>query len=117
MSRGEAHELSSYKRAVRRDYVGEGFPSAGAGYMPPRAGEPATRQQDDPGLRRLLLDTRTLVRSLRRGRKTGGRLQKMGRRMVLLSSPVGGFMPKPPKWATTRPLLNLCSHSSQKWCS
>jgi hypothetical protein len=39
ISRGEAHELSSYKRAIRRDYVGEGFPSAGAGYMPPRAGE------------------------------------------------------------------------------
>jgi hypothetical protein len=39
ISLGEAHELSSYKRAIRRDYVGEGFPSAGAGYMPPRAGE------------------------------------------------------------------------------
>jgi hypothetical protein len=39
ISRGEAHELSSYKRAIRRDYVGEGFPSAGAGLMPARAGE------------------------------------------------------------------------------
>jgi hypothetical protein len=39
ISRGEAHDLSSYKRAIRRDYVGEGFPSAGGGYMPSRAGE------------------------------------------------------------------------------
>ena len=36
---GEAYELSSYKRALRRDYVGEGFPSAGAGCLPARAGE------------------------------------------------------------------------------
>jgi hypothetical protein len=39
ISRGEAQYLSSYKRALRRDYVGEGFPSAGAGCMPARAGE------------------------------------------------------------------------------
>ena len=39
LSRGEAHDLSSYKRAMRRDYVGEGFPSAGAGVLPPSAGE------------------------------------------------------------------------------
>jgi hypothetical protein len=38
-SGGEAYDLSSYKRALRRDYVGEGFPSAGAGLMPARAGE------------------------------------------------------------------------------
>jgi hypothetical protein len=41
ISRGEALDLSSYKRAVRRDYVGEGFPSAGAGCLPPIAGERA----------------------------------------------------------------------------
>jgi hypothetical protein len=39
LSRGEAVDLSSHKRAMRRDYVGEGFPSAGGGYMPSRAGE------------------------------------------------------------------------------
>ena len=27
--RGEAQDITSYKRAIRRDYVGEGFPSAG----------------------------------------------------------------------------------------
>ena len=26
ISRGDAHELSSYKRAIRRDYVGGAFP-------------------------------------------------------------------------------------------
>jgi hypothetical protein len=39
ISRGEAQDLSSYKRAVQRDSVGEGFPSAGAGVLPARAGE------------------------------------------------------------------------------
>jgi hypothetical protein len=36
---GEAQDLTSYKRAFRRDYVGEGFPSAGAGTLPGQAGE------------------------------------------------------------------------------
>ena len=36
---GEAQDLTSYKRAMRRDYVGEGFPSAGAGVFPAQAGE------------------------------------------------------------------------------
>lgn len=36
---GEAHDLSSHKRAIRCDYVGEGFPSAGAGMFPGQAGE------------------------------------------------------------------------------
>jgi hypothetical protein len=39
ISRGEAQDLTSYKHAIRRDYVGEGFPSAGGGYLPARAGE------------------------------------------------------------------------------
>jgi hypothetical protein len=60
------------------------------------------RASSDPGLRLLLLDTRTLVRSIRRGRKTGGRLKRMGRRVVFFSLPWGGFMPKPPDWAATR---------------
>ena len=36
---GEAQDLASYKRAIRRDYVGEGFPSAGGGMFPGQAGE------------------------------------------------------------------------------
>jgi hypothetical protein len=39
ISRGEAQDITSYKRAIRRDYVGEGFPSAGAGVLPGQAGE------------------------------------------------------------------------------
>jgi hypothetical protein len=39
ISSGEAQDLTSYKRAIRRDYVGEGFPSAGAGVLPGQAGE------------------------------------------------------------------------------
>ena len=36
---GEAQDLTSYQRAIRRDYVGEGFPSAGGGVLPGQAGE------------------------------------------------------------------------------
>jgi hypothetical protein len=39
ISSGEAQDLTSYKRAMRRDYVGEGFPSAGGGVFPAQAGE------------------------------------------------------------------------------
>ena len=36
---GEAQDLTSYKRAMRRNYVGEGFPSAGGGIFPGQAAE------------------------------------------------------------------------------
>jgi hypothetical protein len=39
ITNGEAQDLTSYKRAMRRDCVGEGFPSAGAGVFPAQAGE------------------------------------------------------------------------------
>jgi hypothetical protein len=33
--RGDIDDLASHKRKIRDEYVGEGFPSAGAGYLPP----------------------------------------------------------------------------------
>jgi hypothetical protein len=33
--RGEIEDLGSHKREVRDEYIDEGFPSAGAGYLPP----------------------------------------------------------------------------------
>ena len=33
--RGELEEPGSHKRRIRGEYTEEGFPSAGAGYLPP----------------------------------------------------------------------------------
>jgi hypothetical protein len=35
LERGEIDDLGSHKRTVRDEYTEEGFPSAGAGYLPP----------------------------------------------------------------------------------
>lgn len=35
VERGELEPLSSHKRTIRDEYTEEGFPSAGAGYLPP----------------------------------------------------------------------------------
>ncbi|HEX3266686.1 MAG TPA: hypothetical protein VHQ98_01730 [Gaiellaceae bacterium] len=35
LERGEADDRGSHKRRIRDEYPEEGFPSAGAGYLPP----------------------------------------------------------------------------------
>ena len=35
LERGEIDDLGSHKRTVRDEYTEEGFPSAGADYLPP----------------------------------------------------------------------------------
>jgi hypothetical protein len=35
LERGEVDDLGSHKRKIRDVYTEEGFPSAGAGYLPP----------------------------------------------------------------------------------
>jgi len=35
LQRGEIDDPGSHKRSIRDEYTEEGFPSAGAGYLPP----------------------------------------------------------------------------------
>jgi hypothetical protein len=35
LEHGEIDDLGSHKRTIRDEYTEEGFPSAGAGYLPP----------------------------------------------------------------------------------